>query len=153
MCSQKRFSRSTSASLDVLADVNMGASISLYIYTHLDIYTQILPYIDTFVAEYHSCMAPLYMCVEHGCYGVATISRLLQIICKINLAIYIETLQHTATHCNTLQHTAIHCNTYMSDTSRYIHRNTATHCNTLQHTATHCNTLQHVYVRHISLYT
>ena len=38
--------------------------------------------------------------------------------------IYINTLQHTATHCNTLQHTA-------------------THCNTLQHTASHCNTLQH----------
>ena len=33
---------------------------------------------------------------------------------------YVQTLQHTTTHCNTLQHNA-------------------TNCKTLQHTATHCN--------------
>jgi len=37
---------------------------------------------------------------------------------------WINTLQHTATHCNTLQHTT-------------------THCITLQHTEILCNTLQH----------
>ena len=47
---------------------------------------------------------------------------------------WLETLQHTATHCNTLQHTAMHCNTLQQ---------TTTHCNTLQHTAIRCNTLQH----------
>jgi hypothetical protein len=42
---------------------------------------------------------------------------------------WMETLQHTATHCNTLQHTA-------------------THHNTLQHPATPCDTPQHtVYVQ------
>jgi len=54
---------------------------------------------------------------------------------SLQLLVYCNTLQHTATHCNTLQYTAKHYNTL---------QHTATHCNTLQQTTTHCaNTLQH----------
>ena len=90
----------------------------------------------------------------------------LQITNKVQtcIAIYCNTLQHTATHCKTLQNTAsFQVETVKKDIEsklapvqqreaeftgttatdcNTLHR-TATQCNTLQHTATRCNALQH----------
>ena len=60
--------------------------------------------------------------------------------CTTRLLMYLNSLQHTATHYNTLQHTAMHCNTLQhNDVPPCMTPQTATYCNILQHTATHCN--------------
>jgi len=83
------------------------------------------------------------------------------IICictPVQIHIWVQWLQHTATCCNIRQHTATHCNT-LQHTATYrkcwrwggqlmgyddcnTKQHTATHCHALQHTSTHCNTLQ-----------
>ena len=67
----------------------------------------------------------------------------------VTIYMYINILEHTATHCNTpathLQREYKRASVVDMHTSTLlcILQHTAIHCNKLQHTATHSNALQH----------
>jgi len=91
----------------------------IYIYIYICIYT----YIHTYIYNSEDGFTSWNKCNTFAIKG--RFSSFTIATCNV----YIDSLQHTATHCNTLQHTATHCNTLL---------HTATHCNTLRYQ--HCKT-------------
>ena len=128
------------------------------------------------VAQWISFMKLSFVTVESDSlchYGVASISRLLKIICLFCKILYFRALlqkrtiilrsllivttpyrlsrgttnnfPHSYEHEIRTKHTLWSKSNTLQHTTTHCNtlQHTATHCNTLQHTATHCNTLQH----------
>ena len=71
----------------------------------------------------------------------------------VDISTSVCVLQCVAVYCNTLQHTATHCNQMSTSRHAYVCCSVlqcvAVYCNTMQHTATHCNqmsTSRHLYL-------